>query len=253
LSALPTRAHMTKPKAYILCTAPRSGSTLLCALLADTKTAGLPQSYFHRASLSDWRTGLGVTADAPLADVVQSAITKGTDQTPLFGLRLQQHSLAFFMQQLALLRPNARTDRARIDATFGPTRYIYLTRSDKLAQAISLVRAEQSGLWHRNSDGTDRERLGVTQQPLYDRARITAEIETFQSYDAAWTNWFTINEIEPLHVNYHAVSVDPVGTTGKILEFLGQDAAQATDVRPATAQLADDLSAKWTHLYQSGA
>ncbi len=244
---------MTKPEAYILCTAPRSGSTLLCALLADTKTAGQPQSYFHRASLADWRAGLGVSADTPLADVVQNAITMGTDRTPLFGLRLQQHSVAFFLQQLAVLHPKAPTDRARIDATFGPTRYIHLTRSDKLAQAISLVRAEQSGLWHRNSDGTDRERLGVAQQPLYDRARLTAEIEAFQSYDAAWANWFATNEIEPLHVDYEEVVVDPVGTTGKILEFLGQDAAHAADVRPATAQMADELSAKWTHLYQSGA
>lgn len=243
---------MTQPSAYILCTASRSGSTLLCALLADTKTAGLPQSYFHRPSLEDWRKGLGSPPDAPLRDIVQTAITKGTGDTPLFGLRLQRHSFAFFMDQLATLNPNVGSDPARIDAAFGPTRYIHLTRSDKLAQAISLVRAEQSGLWHRNADGSDRERLGDTQDPTYDRARLTREIETFRKLDADWSAWFAANAITPLKVDYDALVADPVRTTADILLFLGQDPLHAAHVRPATAQLADDISEKWTHLYQSG-
>ena len=41
-------------KSYVVCATPRSGSTLLCALLAGTGVAGNPEEYFERL----WRTGL---------------------------------------------------------------------------------------------------------------------------------------------------------------------------------------------------
>jgi LPS sulfotransferase NodH len=43
-------------ESYIICTPPRSGSTL-----AATGVAGNPDSYFHRPSISDWLADLGVT------------------------------------------------------------------------------------------------------------------------------------------------------------------------------------------------
>ena len=36
-------------EAYVICTSPRSGSTLLCKLLVATGVAGLPASHFHEA------------------------------------------------------------------------------------------------------------------------------------------------------------------------------------------------------------
>ena len=39
---------------YIICTSPRSGSTLLCKLLEATGVAGVPGSHFHDPSISDW-------------------------------------------------------------------------------------------------------------------------------------------------------------------------------------------------------
>lgn len=38
-------------RAYVICTSPRSGSTLLCKLLAATGQAGKPKSYFHKPDL----------------------------------------------------------------------------------------------------------------------------------------------------------------------------------------------------------
>ena len=43
---------MAKYESYVLCTSPRSGSTLLCKLLAATGVAGNPDSYFHRPAVS---------------------------------------------------------------------------------------------------------------------------------------------------------------------------------------------------------
>ena len=42
-------------------------------------------------------------------------------------------------------------------------RYLHLSREDKLAQAVSDLKAEQSGLWHVFTDGSERE----TTDPSY--------------------------------------------------------------------------------------
>ncbi len=39
---------------YIICGTPRTGSTLLCDLLASTKTTGNPNSFYRRQSISWW-------------------------------------------------------------------------------------------------------------------------------------------------------------------------------------------------------
>jgi LPS sulfotransferase NodH len=97
---------MAKYDSYVICTSPRSGSTLLCKLLAATGVAGNPDSYFHRPSISDWLADLGLTrkSSAPerelLEAIFRTAIAKGTLGAGTFGLRLQRHSFDFFTEKL---------------------------------------------------------------------------------------------------------------------------------------------------------
>ncbi|MBT6203829.1 MAG: sulfotransferase, partial [Rhodospirillaceae bacterium] len=44
---------MARYQSYVICTSPRSGSTLLCSLLAATGLAGNPCSHFHDPSISE--------------------------------------------------------------------------------------------------------------------------------------------------------------------------------------------------------
>ena len=48
---------------YFICATPRSGSTLLCDLLARTGVAGNPESYFRRQSIPYWARELKVAGD----------------------------------------------------------------------------------------------------------------------------------------------------------------------------------------------
>ena len=47
-------ALMNLYEAYVICTSPRSGSTLLCELIRHTGVAGSPGSLFHHPSLEKW-------------------------------------------------------------------------------------------------------------------------------------------------------------------------------------------------------
>ncbi|MEM6745154.1 MAG: Stf0 family sulfotransferase, partial [Pseudomonadota bacterium] len=159
----------TRSRAYILCTAPRSGSTLLCCMLAATGVAGRPGSHLHAPALEGWLAAYDLDPDAFDAEedaaraVLAAALSRGRgrgqDLAAPFALRLQSGSFPHLIARLAALHPDAADDRARLAAAFGPARFIHLSRPDRLGQALSRVRAEQTGLWHRRANGSELERL----------------------------------------------------------------------------------------------
>ncbi|NKB27680.1 MAG: sulfotransferase [Rhodobacteraceae bacterium] len=246
-----------RPNAYMICTSPRSGSTLLCRLLAATGFAGLPDSHFHRPELAAWLKTYGLShADftsnlSALKAIFAAAIERGTGATGLFGLRMQRVSFDFFMQQLTLLHPDARTDTDRIAATFGQTRFIHLTRLDKLAQAISLVKAQQTGLWHRAADGSELERASAPRAPVYDADAIHRALSEVKELEAAWAEWFDQQAICPSRITYEDLSNNPTATLSKVLDTLGLDPASAEGIQPPVAQLADATNADWASRFRA--
>ena len=248
---------METPATYVICTSPRSGSTLLCGLLAATGIAGAPQSYFHRPSVEAWCRELDVPEEghasprARLAAVVAAARRKGSAGTPIFGLRLQRPSFPFLIQQLDLLHPGLDSDLARFTAAFGPCRFLHLTRADKLDQAVSCIRAEQSGEWHRAPDGSWIERAASTEALHYDGERIARQIADFERYERDWEDWFRAERITPLRLTYDALSTDPRGELRRVLADLGLDPDAAEGIQPGVAKLADATSRDWIARYRS--
>ncbi|MEQ8640857.1 MAG: Stf0 family sulfotransferase [Alphaproteobacteria bacterium] len=250
---------MAKFQSYIICTSPRSGSTLLCGLLAATGTSGNPASYFHTPSIADWLARFDLSAcsyatdRAALRAIFDAARVCGTAGTGMFGLRLQRHSFAFFMQQLDVLYPGRATDQARIRAAFGDTLFIYLTRHNKLDQAISLAMAQQTGLWHRAPDGTELERLAQPRDPVYARDEIAGHMAELTALDEAWQAWFAREKIEPVRITYHALSAEPTGVLADILQRLELDPSVAHRIAAPTARLADRTNRDWAERFMAGA
>lgn len=241
---------MAPYSAYVICTAPRSGSTLLCRLLAATGVAGNPGSHFHRPSLADWRSAYGLDVadlpeDAQRRAIFDAARAKGRGDTPVFGLRLQRHSFNFFIAQLRLAYPDGASDIACFDAAFGRTKFIHLTRANKVAQAVSRLKAEQTGLWHRAPDGTEIERLAPPAAPEYDAEAIAAHYATLTQYDADWRAWFATHHYAPLAVDYDALARDPQAALARVLDAIGQDPAIARTLETPVAKLADEVNIAW--------
>ena len=242
---------MQRYRSYVICTTPRSGSTLLCRMLAATGIAGDPNSYFHGSSVSEWLSDLDLTFDMNveplhvLRSVFDSVRDRGTGDTGIFGLRLQRRSFDFFIRQVSVMQPGLSSDFERFHAVFGRTLFIHLSRVDKLEQAISFLKATQTGLWHMAPDGTELERLSAPQEPVYDAARIAHYLAELRALDEDWCKWFAKENINPLRITYEELSTDPNQTVARVLQRLGMDPGAAKEGRPVVAKMADITNQRW--------
>lgn len=241
---------------YIICGTPRTGSTLLCDLLASTRRAGAPDSFYGRKFMPDWAATWHLPDPTTMSEreyaitYLDAAMKVGKAGTPIFGLRLMRENLDELSTLLDLIYPGLPSDKARFEKAFGTVLYIHLFRENKLEQAISYVKAEQTGLWHIAPDGTEIERLAPPQEPHYDFARLKSEVEMLEAFDKAWHGWFVAQGITPLTTGYETLAADPAASLIHICEALGIDAPDPRDVKPGVAKLSDATSRDWIRRYQ---
>ena len=217
-------------------------------MLTGTGVAGKPNSFFRPQSMGDFCASWGivpVTLDTFGPSYINTVLTKGRHGTPTFGMRIMWPNMDGL---LAALRRNgiAGSDTHILDTTFGPLKYIHLNREDKVAEAVSYVIATQSGLWHKNTNGSERERMAPPAEPIYDASHITDVLSGLQNEATGWENWFAAQNITPHYVRYEDLSARPQDSLRDILGFLGHDPNCATRATPKTARLATVRNTQWT-------
>jgi LPS sulfotransferase NodH len=241
---------------YILCGTPRSGSTLLCGMLAATGVAGRPNSYFREQNILDWARDWGVQPPKGPADVdfdrsyIAAMLREGSAGTGVFGLRLMWGSLGEAAERLSRIRGTPADAATLFEEAFGPTLYIHLSRLDKVSQAVSLVRAEQSGLWHISGNGTVLEGAASPQPLSYDADRIDAVLTELEADDAAWADFFATRQAEPLKLTYETVTAAPQLALAYILSALGRNPEIAKAIDAGTAKMADATSIAWVERFR---
>lgn len=244
------------PINYILCSNPRSGTTLMCGMLEQSGVAGTPNSYFREKSMQDWCDLWEVPGPIDLYDwqfaerYLAAMLRVGRGGTPVFGLRLMGLDLGYATRWLRRIHPQARSDVEALETVIGPLRFIHLSRQDKLAEAVSYLRAEQTGLWHRHADGSVMEQIAPTEADGFNADRITQRLSMLTQFDQDWKNWFEAEGITPLRLTYEALADDPRAGLAAVLNYIGQDPAAAAKARPGLRKLADTTSADWIRRYR---
>lgn len=243
---------------YVICGTPRSGSTLLCRMLAATGLAGHPNSYFRHQNIAEWAVDWGVdttggTDDAAFDRGYVDAMRRvGAAGTGVFGLRLMWNGVAEARKRLGRFVGTDAELPALIAQAFGRPAFLHLSRRDKAAQAVSLLKAEQSGIWHRGADGSVLEGAEVPGALAYDEPRLRALLAELEADDAAWADFFAAHGIEPLRLTYEQLAADPRDTLRCVLATLGLDPGTSATIPIPTARLADATSTAWaTRLAQA--
>ena len=241
---------------YLICATPRTGSTLLCGLLESTGVAGHPESYFRREDERSWATRWDLIGSEDgsfgFDDYLAAAISAGRTGNGVFAARVMWGTLDDVVARLGSIHPDiAGSDIGLLRRALGTTRFIHLQRNDVVGQAVSWMRAEQTGLWqeidraHLEGSGTE------PPKPHLDLGRIHDLVQTIDAHNVAWREWFASAAVRPHRLRYEDIVVDPVGVTRGLLDFLALEVSPELEIRAHHERLADHLNAQWADRYRA--
>jgi trehalose 2-sulfotransferase len=243
------------PLAYVICTSPRSGSTLLCQGLSKTGRAGMPEEFFdHREQVTRyWMKRFGIGERSGFADKIVEATS-----TPngVFGAKLHwtthadmHRALSESLGQLVSDAPRRSLNELLL-AKFSPVRYIWLRRQNKVAQGISHFRATRSDFWQ-----IPKGRLGDEKRAIYDAVEfdfraIDRTIAWAYEYDRQWANYFRHHGLTPLQLAYEDLVASYDAIIRKVLDFLDIPHFDVAEVEPPLERMADQKSFEWGEQYR---
>ncbi len=265
---------------YLICTTPRSGSTLLCELLEGTGIAGRPNEYFQQLP----STGLpmtprdyldGVAADvvpaldgparhlaehalydpcrfAGFADYVAWVKQRATTDNGVCGVKIMWPYVAGLVARLSPLTPavSDSSPHAVLSHVFPGLRYVWLRRTDKVRQAVSLWRAIQTWHWREDAAGTS----GMPPAPAlrYSFEAIDHLRRRIIASDRAWETYFGAIEAEPLTLTYEEFVPAMHETVARMLRHIGAGHPPAARFgAPRTARQSDDVSEQWVSEFRA--
>lgn len=208
--APPLPEHPTPTRtSYFICGSPRSGTWLLSGLLASTGVAGNPHQYFWRETEDANRRNWG----APSSEYVSRVLEVGTTAKGVFGCKLMWGYLPDFLERLENEVSGAyATQRSLIARVFPRPRFVWVSREDVVAQAVSWAIAIQTGYWHHWDVASGKAR--------FDFDQIRALVREASEHKRAWRRWFAENEIGVLEVRFEDLVQDKEGVTREVLGFL---------------------------------
>ena len=262
---------------YLICTTPRSGSTLLCEALTNTGIAGQPEEffqirketgttrrpleYFEGTDTTEIATILGKSTglDHPLmnpapgedyADYLARIVQQRTTPNGVFGAKVMWGYFDGLLNNLTRI-PQYR-DRAVPDllpTVFPNLHYIWLTRRDKVGQAISLWKAIQTWTWKHEEASSPASQL-CTKPLTFHFGAIDHLVEQTKADEVCWQQYFKSNGIQPFPVVYEELAGAYEETVGKILHYLDIPLPEKLVFAPRSMQRqADLLSQEWVERY----
>ncbi len=231
---------------YLIVSVQRSGTHLLGNLLRNTGIAGSPEEYFISRPGETWEERCGV---ASRAEYLAQVLERGTTANGVFGAVVMRN---YFDRMLQLLReiPEYRGLRAAqiLDAVFARPKYVWMRRRDRVAQAISLSIACQTGVWIQRKGETPKPRA----TPRFEFKAIDEWCNRIAAQEQAWAEYFRENQIEPLVLFYEDVAASHRAATERVLEFLGLPLpGNLKFPELSTEKQANHTSAEWAATYRS--
>lgn len=232
---------------------PRSGSTMLCKALEQTQVAGKPQEFFN------------VPSDGTLLKMHQAEDypalrahlwRTGSSENGVFGIKHSQFTSRYqqLLGELSSLRGidvDSLSDHEVFWADLFPNvRHIYLTRRNKVRQAVSWWRAIKTEEWHLQP-GQQRKALSEDWlQEQYDFAALRHLFTEAALRECAIEAYFATHQIKPLTVVYEDLCRDYQKELQRILDFLKVEYTVKDKEHTHYQRTSDEYSAHWVQQFR---
>jgi len=255
-------ACLTPRSSFFICHTLRSGSTLLCDALSSTGVAGHAEEYFPErstagkiyvltgAALKDPETWQSDWTSTPFDQCLDRVLRSGTTSNGVFASKLKWFNMRYLGELLgALPEQDGLSLDEHLDRLFPNLRYVWVTRRDKVRQAVSLVRAKQSTQWKAMSAQPER-----ADAADYNFHVIEVAVRRIVDEECAWEEYFTYAGITPLTVVYEDLVRNYEPTVRRLLDDLGIGLPrQYVFPAPRLHKQADAVSEQWVERYHRDA
>jgi LPS sulfotransferase NodH len=233
---------------YLICATPRSGSFLLCEALKSTGVVGKPGEFFDRGDMAKLAERWGVSNyKENYGDYLSKALAYGTTVNGVFGAKVMWGYFKKFIHRLRKLPEYHAVPLPELmPAVFPNLHYVWITRRDKVRQAISFTKAVQTGIW---SQKPGKSSVPV-KEPRFDFEEIDQTIQELEDHDAAWNQYFELCGVKPFTVVYEEFTAAYEATAIAILGYLSVPVPEGMAFAPRSmTKQADALSEEWVQRY----
>ena len=210
---------------YIICTSQRSGSSFICECLKNSKVAGQPTEYLvflERPQQNMQEAELALSRKS-LSEIIEA---RGATQSgEVKGWKIMWSTMRALNKRLAVEQPGTSLFSFIMTSFSNPT-FIYLERSNKIAQAISHVILVKSRIAHVWTDSQEQKLAARKQEMKITDAEIKSFVKRTLNDESAWRNFFEVNGVKPLNIIYEDFCNDLAGGIQNILSAVGIDADQ---------------------------
>lgn len=265
---------------YLICSTPRSGSTLLGEALTNTGLAGEPREYFLPSDEPVYARDWDVSTEYP--EYFYEVLTRGTTRNGVFGAKIMwsdflrlverlpgsldvwttdkilprfnvlnredyiRHRLTWLRAMPSYARVRKMRTHEFLASVLPDLHYIQIVRRDKVRQAISGVKNEQTKIpWVREC-----ERPLPAQEPHFDFRRIDRYARRFMLDEAAWAAYFKRAGVHPLVVVYEDLAASYEKTALDILAYLDVSSPPNLQFKERRLQRqADEVTEEWVERY----
>ena len=243
------RTKVQLASSYLVCTAHRTGSNLLNELLTQTGVAGFPAEFFYKDFQEEWSAKYSISS---FAEYVEKIPTMTCTPNGVFGAKIMagEHFNGFLNQlkELPRFKGQELSDAQIIHKLFPNTKYIWLTRRDKVRQAISFYKAVITGKWASNERARQTEFTSDNLQFNFDS--IHHQMVKYTLYDAMWQQFFNKASVKPLTIIYEDFVTSKEETVKSVLNYLNIPIPKNLQIREAEhRKLANHTTEVWVNKY----
>ncbi len=202
---------MSVTQTYFICATMRSGSSLLCNMLQKTNCAGNPKEF-----LRDHLSSNSILSDEAYMNFIHQQLVTNVSTNGVTGVKLMKWN---FDALLKRIRPvgQVMSDTELLEKVFPNAKFILITRRDKLAQSISLCRAEKTRMWKK--DVSEKKQKAFPFPRITD-FHISRNLSLIEEWEKSWHDFFDANSIPAYTVVYEDMVSDYEACLSKVLNFL---------------------------------
>ena len=235
---------MTDPTiSYMICATPRSGSTLLCEALRNTGLAGNPDEYFGPMHVARWTEKWQTQSET---DYLEKVMAHGSGENGVWGVKVMRLYWQNVIDQLRRVQGSVEmSDVELLNVCFPNLRFIWVTRRNKVRQAMSWLKFVQGAAWYWEDD----------KPQTLDRLEFRPDvIEKFMVetavHETAWLEFFRQVNVQPYVVVYEDFVNAYEGTAKNLLTYLGIAYPENLDFgERRIRKQADGLTDEWVEKY----